>query len=46
MGHQLTTVADLVTAQWGDHRPGLLFEDQALSHHQAAAGAAARAALL
>lgn len=40
------TVAELVLARWGDHRPGLRFEDQELSHHQVAADAAARAALL
>ncbi|QIB45621.1 AMP-binding protein [Streptomyces aureoverticillatus] len=40
------TVAQLVLARWGDHRPGLRFEDLVLSHHQVAAGAAARAALL
>ncbi|WP_327355837.1 AMP-binding protein [Streptomyces sp. NBC_01304] len=45
-GAQAATVADLVRARWGDHRPGLHFEDQVLSHHQVAAGAAARAALL
>nr|WP_236579778.1 AMP-binding protein [Streptomyces sp. HM190] len=31
---------------WGDHRPGLWFADEALTHHEVAAGAAARAALL
>ncbi|MCF3135766.1 AMP-binding protein [Streptomyces olivochromogenes] len=40
------TVAELVAARWGDHRPGLRFEDRALTHHEVAAGAAARAALL
>ncbi|MEN8650228.1 AMP-binding protein [Streptomyces sp. 21So2-11] len=40
------TVAELVQRQWGDHRPGLRFEDLTLSHHLVAAGAAARAALL
>lgn len=40
------TFAELVQARWGDHRPGLAYEDQVLSHHQVAAGAAARAALL
>ncbi|MGN5636955.1 AMP-binding protein [Streptomyces sp. AC154] len=40
------TVAELVQRQWGDHRPGLRHEDTVLSHHQAASGAAARAALL
>ncbi|MFF3907276.1 AMP-binding protein [Streptomyces sp. NPDC001848] len=40
------TVAELVLDQWGDHRPGLWFEGWALSRHETAAGAAARAALL
>ncbi|MPY57771.1 long-chain-fatty-acid--CoA ligase [Streptomyces spongiae] len=40
------TIAELVAARWGDHRPGLWFEDRVLSHHETAAGAAARAALL
>ncbi|MCF1600367.1 AMP-binding protein, partial [Streptomyces muensis] len=40
------TVAELVAARWDDHRPGLWFEGRALTHHQMAAGAAARAALL
>ncbi|MFJ3229539.1 AMP-binding protein [Streptomyces sp. NPDC086787] len=40
------TVAELVAARWGDHRPGLWCEDQVLTHHETAAGAAARAALL
>ncbi|MGW3147403.1 AMP-binding protein [Streptomyces sp. NPDC001177] len=40
------TVAQMVAARWGDHRPGLRFEDQELTHHEVAAGAAARAALL
>ncbi|GKQ37698.1 AMP-binding protein, partial [Streptomyces sp. A012304] len=40
------TVAELVHARWGDHRPGLWCEDTVLTHHQVAAGAAARAALL
>ncbi|MFE9096338.1 long-chain-fatty-acid--CoA ligase [Streptomyces sp. NPDC007264] len=40
------TVAELVRERWGDHRPGLWFEGRALSHHEVAAGAAARAALL
>ncbi|WP_078947822.1 AMP-binding protein [Streptomyces griseus] len=40
------TVAELVAAGWGDHRPGLWFEDRALTHHEVTAGAAARAALL
>ncbi|MEV2251319.1 AMP-binding protein [Streptomyces sp. NPDC050147] len=41
-----STVAELVQARWGDHRPGLRFEHQEMTHHQVAAGAAARAALL
>ncbi|MDT9689219.1 AMP-binding protein [Streptomyces sp. P9(2023)] len=40
------TVAELVRRQWGDHRTGLRARDRVLSHHQVAAGAAARAALL
>ncbi|WP_405768608.1 AMP-binding protein [Streptomyces sp. NBC_01538] len=40
------TVAELVAARWGDHRPGLWCEDRTLTHHEVAAGAAARAALL
>ncbi|MFE5032927.1 long-chain-fatty-acid--CoA ligase [Streptomyces sp. NPDC056683] len=40
------TVAEAVAARWGDHRPGLWFEEQVLTHHEVAAGAAARAALL
>ncbi|MFF8730306.1 AMP-binding protein [Streptomyces sp. NPDC015171] len=40
------TVAALVAARWGDHRPGLWHEDRVLTHHEVAAGAAARAALL
>ncbi|MFF7789458.1 AMP-binding protein [Streptomyces sp. NPDC007991] len=40
------TVAELVAGRWGDHRPGLRCEDRALTHHEVAAGAAARAALL
>ncbi|MEU1304726.1 AMP-binding protein [Streptomyces shenzhenensis] len=40
------TVAELVAARWGDRRPGLWFEERVLSHHEVAAGAAARAALL
>ncbi|MFF8903468.1 AMP-binding protein [Streptomyces olivaceoviridis] len=41
-----TTVAALVAARWGDHRPGLWCEERMLTHHEVAAGAAARAALL
>ncbi|MDX3034972.1 AMP-binding protein, partial [Streptomyces scabiei] len=40
------TVAQLVADRWDDHRPGLWFEEQVLTHHEVAAGAAARAALL
>ncbi|WP_055602576.1 AMP-binding protein [Streptomyces aureus] len=40
------TVAELVRRQWGDHRIGLRDEHHTLTHHQVAAGAAARAALL
>ncbi|MEU5898529.1 AMP-binding protein [Streptomyces venezuelae] len=40
------TVAELVRARWGDHRTGLRYAGGELSHHQVAAGAAARAALL
>ncbi|MET8805653.1 AMP-binding protein [Streptomyces sp. NPDC004546] len=40
------TVAELVAARWGDHRPGLRCEERTLTQHQVAAGAAARAALL
>ncbi|MFR0352802.1 AMP-binding protein [Streptomyces sediminimaris] len=40
------TVAELVAERFGDHRPGLWYEDLVLSHHEVAAGAAARAALL
>ncbi|MGW0557588.1 AMP-binding protein [Streptomyces sp. NPDC002926] len=42
----MSTVAELVQRQWGDHRVGLSDQNVALSHHQVAAGAAARAALL
>nr|WSY54646.1 long-chain-fatty-acid--CoA ligase [Streptomyces sp. NBC_00886] len=40
------TVAELVQERWGDHRPGLWCGQRVLSHHEVAAGAAARAALL
>jgi fatty-acyl-CoA synthase len=46
MDSRRRTVAELVAGRWGDHRPGLWFEDQVLTHHEVAAGAAARAALL
>ncbi|MBK3635933.1 AMP-binding protein [Streptomyces sp. MBT97] len=48
----MESVAELVAGRWGDHRPGLWCqnpvsrEDDVLTHHQVAAGAAARAALL
>ncbi|MGW7298687.1 long-chain-fatty-acid--CoA ligase [Streptomyces sp. NPDC054829] len=41
-----TSIAELVAARWGDHRPGLWCEGRALTHHEVAVGAAARAALL
>ncbi|MET9681158.1 long-chain-fatty-acid--CoA ligase [Streptomyces coeruleorubidus] len=40
------TVGELMAERWGDHRAGLWCEDQVLTHHEVAAGAAARAALL
>ncbi|MFG2997030.1 AMP-binding protein [Streptomyces sp. NPDC048340] len=40
------TVAELIARQWGDHRPGLAFEETVLSRHRTAQEAAARAALL
>ncbi|MFH8679941.1 AMP-binding protein [Streptomyces lydicus] len=40
------TVAELVQAQWGDHRIGARCGEAALTHHELASGAAARAALL
>ncbi|MBO0515526.1 acyl-CoA synthetase, partial [Streptomyces beijiangensis] len=40
------TVAELVERQWGDDRVGLRADSLTLSHHEVAAGAAARAALL
>ncbi|MFD5798094.1 AMP-binding protein [Streptomyces diastatochromogenes] len=46
MESRMRTVAELVAARWGDHRPGLWCEERVLTHHQVAAGAAARAALL
>ncbi|MFG1670703.1 long-chain-fatty-acid--CoA ligase [Streptomyces sp. Y7] len=46
MESRARTVAELVSAHWGDHRPGLWFEDGMLTRHEVAAGAAARAALL
>ncbi|WP_306952122.1 AMP-binding protein [Streptomyces sp. B4I13] len=45
-GAGTATVAELVAARWGDFRPGLWCEDAVLTHHEVAAGAAARAALL
>ncbi|MET7738748.1 long-chain-fatty-acid--CoA ligase [Streptomyces sp. NPDC005385] len=46
MGSSRRTVGELVARRWGDHRPGLWFEGRTVSHHQVAAGAAQRAALL
>ncbi|MFF4258473.1 long-chain-fatty-acid--CoA ligase [Streptomyces sp. NPDC001663] len=40
------TVAELVAERWGDHRPGLWCGERVFTHHEVAAGAAARAALL
>ncbi|WP_411127625.1 AMP-binding protein [Streptomyces sp. x-19] len=40
------TVAELVQAQWGDHRTALKHQQTVLTHHQVAGAAAARAALL
>ncbi|MEU5301555.1 AMP-binding protein [Streptomyces noursei] len=40
------TIAELVQARWGDHRIALKYQDSALTHHQVAGAAAARAALL
>ncbi|MFD6292549.1 AMP-binding protein [Streptomyces sp. NPDC060205] len=45
VGTGARTVAELVQERWGDHRPGLWCEDRTLTHHEVAAGAAARAAL-
>lgn len=42
----MESVAELVAHRWDDHRPGLWCADTVLSHHELAAGAAARAALL
>ncbi|MFF7737307.1 AMP-binding protein [Streptomyces sp. NPDC007984] len=46
MDSRASTVAELIAARWGDHRPGLRCEDLTLTHHEVAAGAAARAELL
>ncbi|MEU5537110.1 AMP-binding protein, partial [Streptomyces sp. NPDC020362] len=46
MESTMRTVAELVAARWGDHRPGLWCEERVLTQHEMAAGAAARAALL
>ncbi|MEU0105838.1 AMP-binding protein [Streptomyces sp. NPDC006251] len=46
MDSRASTVAELVAARWGDHRPGLRCEELVLTHHEVGAGAAARAALL
>ncbi|MHB6907514.1 AMP-binding protein [Streptomyces sp. DB-54] len=40
------TIAELVQAQWTDHRTALKYQEVALTHHQVAGAAAARAALL
>ncbi|MCY0948989.1 AMP-binding protein [Streptomyces sp. H27-S2] len=43
------TVAELIARQWGDHRPGLMYEDterRVLTRHRTAQESAARAALL
>ncbi|MEU3936188.1 long-chain-fatty-acid--CoA ligase [Streptomyces sp. NPDC029044] len=45
-GSRANTVAELITVRWGDERPGLRWADRTLTHHEVAAGAAARAALL
>jgi fatty-acyl-CoA synthase len=42
----MVTIAELVHKQVGDHRTGLMFEDQVWTHDQIARAAAARAALL
>ncbi|RPE43626.1 fatty-acyl-CoA synthase [Streptomyces sp. Ag109_O5-1] len=39
------TIAEAVAARWGDHRPGLWCGERVYTHHEVAAGAAARAAL-
>ncbi|MFE8986379.1 long-chain-fatty-acid--CoA ligase [Streptomyces collinus] len=46
MDSRASTVAELITARWGDDRPGLRWEDRTLTHHEVAVGAASRAALL
>ncbi|MFG3286809.1 AMP-binding protein [Streptomyces sp. NPDC048111] len=46
MTKRVPTVSDYVRRQWNDHRTGLRYGDLELTHHQVAAGAAARAALL
>lgn len=43
------TVAELIARQWGDHRPGLMYEDgerRVLTRHRTVQESAARAALL
>ncbi|MGW3127688.1 long-chain-fatty-acid--CoA ligase [Streptomyces sp. NPDC001123] len=45
MNSDRRTIAEAVAARWGDHQPGLWFEEQVLTHHEVAGGAAARAAL-
>ncbi|MDI2131934.1 AMP-binding protein [Yinghuangia seranimata] len=42
----MVTIAELVHAQEGDHRTGLMFEDRTWTHHEVSRAAAARAALL
>ncbi|MEU8138084.1 acyl-CoA synthetase, partial [Streptodolium elevatio] len=42
----MVTVAELVHAQTGDHRTGLMFEDLVWTHDQVAKAAAARAAFI
>ncbi|MFJ9706960.1 AMP-binding protein [Streptomyces sp. NPDC101234] len=45
MAFQRRTIAEAVAARWGDHRPGLWCGERVYTHHEVAAGAAARAAL-
>ncbi|MEE4425432.1 AMP-binding protein [Streptomyces bugieae] len=45
-GRGAGTVAELVQGQWGDRRVGARCGERVLTHHELAAGAAARAALL
>ncbi|MEU2950246.1 AMP-binding protein [Streptomyces xanthochromogenes] len=46
MTKRVPTVSEYVQRQWGDRRTGLRYGDLELTHHEIAAGAAARAALL